>query len=86
MFLVSVENIPNGYHFFESNRRSFDNLINYFCLSNSQAEILIFSEYDSALDVVLQFNLRQIWDQQLNKAHCLRVKINSLCINPEMEE
>ena len=49
MFLVVVENLPHEYRFYENNRESVENILSYFCLNNSHSEVLIFSEYTSAL-------------------------------------
>ena len=85
MFLVVVENLPHGFRFYEENRRSFRNLISHFYLSNSHTEILVFSEYDSALDIVTTFDKSCLWNSYRDRLHRISVKNVSLCLRQQTE-
>ena len=86
MFLVIVQNIPPGYQFYESNKQNFSSLKSFFSVPQSQIEILLFSEYEAALDVVLRFDRAPVWDTYCNKMNYLSVKKMSLCIGQQREE
>ena len=86
MFLVIVENLPHGYRFYEAKRDSFENLISYFALDSSHTEGLIFSEYESAWEVVTRHDKSCLWNPQRDRLHRLSVRNISLCLSQQPEE